>query len=189
MNLYGDTLGVLQTWCFERLFQPLLYSTGQMEYAEQVYGATEWLLLGGLELSLLYLILRQLENLYPVELWKDRRGTGVDLRYTLLSRLGVLPVVSFLILTPLFDRFEGWLRLSGFSRLDLEGLSPNLGENPLGAFFLYAIVIDFAEYWRHRLQHRWAWWWALHSLHHSQRKMSLWTDSRNHWLDDLLASA
>jgi hypothetical protein len=30
------------------------------------------------------------------------------------------------------------------------------------------------------------WWWALHAIHHSQRQMTLWTDSRNHLLDDLI---
>src|SRR5205085_843369 len=47
---------------------------------------------------------------------------------------------------------------------------------------------DFGEYWRHRLQHRLSWWWALHSVHHDQRQMTLWTDNRNHVLDDILAA-
>ena len=50
------------------------------------------------------------------------------------------------------------------------------------------MVIDFFEYWRHRLQHGFAWWWALHSTHHSQRQMTLWTDDRNHLLDSLIES-
>ena len=29
----------------------------------------------------------------------------------------------------------------------------------------------------------------MHSLHHSQRQMSFWTDNRNHLLDDVLTSA
>ncbi|MFZ2989942.1 sterol desaturase family protein, partial [Ideonella sp.] len=41
-------------------------------------------------------------------------------------------------------------------------------------------------YLLHRAQHRFDWWWALHSLHHSQQAMSMWTDSRNHLLDDLI---
>jgi sterol desaturase/sphingolipid hydroxylase (fatty acid hydroxylase superfamily) len=49
------------------------------------------------------------------------------------------------------------------------------------------VVLDFGEYWRHRLQHRLPWWWALHSVHHDQRQMTLWSDDRNHILDDVLA--
>src|SRR5436189_290825 len=56
------------------------------------------------------------------------------------------------------------------------------------AFFLYVVAIDFGEYWRHRLQHRLSWWWALHSVHHDQRQMTLWTDNRNHVLDDIVAA-
>lgn len=188
MNWYGESVGALQSWCFERLLQPLLYATGQMHYAEQLYEATEWLILGGLELVLLCLVLRLLESAQPVEPWANRRGIGADISYTLLSRLGLLPVVSFLIFTPLFDQFEGWLRLAGFMRLDPERFAQVLADHPLSAFVLYTVVIDLAEYWRHRLQHRLDWWWALHALHHSQRKMSFWTDSRNHWLDDALAA-
>jgi sterol desaturase/sphingolipid hydroxylase (fatty acid hydroxylase superfamily) len=55
-------------------------------------------------------------------------------------------------------------------------------------FLAYIVVIDFGEYWRHRLQHRLAWWWALHSLHHDQRQLTLWADDRNHLIDDVLAA-
>ena len=54
-------------------------------------------------------------------------------------------------------------------------------------FVLYAIILDFADYWRHRLSHMFRWWWALHSLHHAQRQMTFWSDDRNHLLDDLIA--
>ena len=57
------------------------------------------------------------------------------------------------------------------------------------AFFVYLVILDFFEYWRHRLSHTLRWWWALHVIHHSQRQMSLWTDSRNHLLDDLIGGA
>ncbi len=42
------------------------------------------------------------------------------------------------------------------------------------------------DYWYHRLSHTYRWWWSLHSLHHSQRQMTLWSDNRNHLLDDML---
>jgi sterol desaturase/sphingolipid hydroxylase (fatty acid hydroxylase superfamily) len=63
-----------------------------------------------------------------------------------------------------------------------------LFNHPFATFLVYMVVLDFAEYWRHRLQHRLPWWWALHSLHHDQRQMTLWADDRNHLLDDVLAS-
>ena len=48
------------------------------------------------------------------------------------------------------------------------------------------MLYDFAAYWLHRAQHRFSWWWALHSLHHSQRRVTVWSDDRNHIVDDLL---
>jgi hypothetical protein len=68
----------------------------------------------------------------------------------------------------------------------LEDLFPALEDAPLLSFLIYLILLDFAEYWRHRLSHTLRWWWALHAIHHSQRQMTLWTDSRNHLLDDLI---
>ena len=59
-------------------------------------------------------------------------------------------------------------------------------DGPLASFVLYLLVFDFANYWLHRAQHQFNWWWALHSLHHSQRQMTMWTDNRNHLLDDVL---
>jgi sterol desaturase/sphingolipid hydroxylase (fatty acid hydroxylase superfamily) len=48
------------------------------------------------------------------------------------------------------------------------------------------VLFDFVNYWIHRAQHQWNWWWALHAVHHSQRHMTQWSDNRNHLLDDLL---
>jgi sterol desaturase/sphingolipid hydroxylase (fatty acid hydroxylase superfamily) len=54
---------------------------------------------------------------------------------------------------------------------------------------VYLLVLDLAEYLYHRLQHRTESWWALHSVHHSQRQLSFWADDRNHVLDGLLREA
>jgi sterol desaturase/sphingolipid hydroxylase (fatty acid hydroxylase superfamily) len=71
----------------------------------------------------------------------------------------------------------------------IEDFIPGIVRNGFVAFFLYVVVFDFVEYWMHRLQHRYHWWWSLHSLHHSQRQMSFWADDRNHLFDDVLTSA
>ena len=64
---------------------------------------------------------------------------------------------------------------------------PFLLGQPVLTFVIYAIILDCADYWRHRLSHMFGWWWALHSLHHAQRQMTFWSDDRNHVLDDLIA--
>jgi sterol desaturase/sphingolipid hydroxylase (fatty acid hydroxylase superfamily) len=54
------------------------------------------------------------------------------------------------------------------------------------SLILYLVVFDFLDYWIHRGQHHFEWWWRLHSLHHAQRQMTMWSDNRNHLLDDVL---
>ena len=64
---------------------------------------------------------------------------------------------------------------------------PFLLGRPILTLMTYLVILDFAEYWRHRLSHRFYWWYALHSLHHAQRQMTFWSDDRNHLLDDLMS--
>jgi sterol desaturase/sphingolipid hydroxylase (fatty acid hydroxylase superfamily) len=111
----------------------------------------------------------------------------VDVFYSFLHCLGIVPLAVFLLLQPLQETIDGTLRLNGVIPPSLEELIPWLTAHPLASFFAYLAILDFAEYWRHRLQHRFSWWWALHALHHSQRQLSLWADQRNHLLDDVLA--
>lgn len=45
---------------------------------------------------------------------------------------------------------------------------------------------DLAMYWWHRLQHANRFLWALHSVHHSQERLTLFTASRRHPLENLM---
>jgi sterol desaturase/sphingolipid hydroxylase (fatty acid hydroxylase superfamily) len=77
---------------------------------------------------------------------------------------------------------------TGFVSPTLESIFPFLHQAPLLTFFIYVVILDFGEYWRHRLQHSIGWWWALHSIHHAQRQMTFWTDDRNHIIDEAIAA-
>lgn len=180
---------VVHTWLFEAAVQPLLFSIGASQWLEDAYPATELFLLGILQVTLLYAVLRPLEARFPAEQWSDRRGTGVDVAYTLLHRLGAFPLAVFMLLTPLADAAAAALRTQEITPLNLDALWPGVTDVPLVSFFIYLAVLDLLDYWLHRGQHRFRWWWALHALHHSQRKMSFWTDDRNHLLDSLIIDA
>jgi len=188
MSWLANAVAWLQTWLFESAVQPALYALDLALYTDPAYDSLEWLIWGALEVAVLFAVLRPLEALFPAERWGDRREVGVDVLYTMLYRLGVVPLAFFFLLTPVVDAAESALRLEGFRTLNLEELVPPLATRPLAAFLVYLLVLDFADYWRHRLQHRFEWWWSLHALHHSQRRMSFWTDNRNHLLDDLIGS-
>ncbi|TXL63535.1 sterol desaturase family protein [Zeimonas arvi] len=181
-----EFVAALQQWIFEGFVQPLLFAVGLMRWQEDAFDATEWFVIGVLEVGLLALLLGGAQRLWPAEPMTDRSAVRTDILYTLLHRLGAIPVAVFFLVTPLFDALEAWLRLAGFSRLNLETLLPWLDGRPLMAFLAYLIVLDAADYLIHRAQHTWRWWWTLHAVHHSQRQMTFWSDNRNHLLDDLI---
>ncbi|MEY3201555.1 MAG: hypothetical protein RIR70_1105 [Pseudomonadota bacterium] len=175
------------TSLFENLVQPVLFQLGLAEYLEIAYSGTEWFLLGVIELAVLFMLLRPLEALWPAEIWQDRRAVRVDVLYSVLNRLGVVPLFVFTLLAIPLASLDGWLRMHDWIPRQLEDWLPGLNGHPVASFLLYLLIIDFAEYWRHRLQHALPAWWALHAVHHSQRQLSFWSDNRNHLLDELIA--
>jgi sterol desaturase/sphingolipid hydroxylase (fatty acid hydroxylase superfamily) len=184
MQTFSDWLGLAQGWLFETVIQPLIFQFGFGEFVEDAFEGTEWLLIGVLELALLFLVLRPLESMIPAQKITDPRARWNDFLYTVLHRIGIFSVLIFLTLDPLLDTVTAALRFDGYRPFNLESLWP--GISPLGAFFVYFVVLDFFDYWYHRSSHKFNWWWALHGLHHSQQNMNLWSDNRNHILDDLL---
>jgi sterol desaturase/sphingolipid hydroxylase (fatty acid hydroxylase superfamily) len=179
-------IGEVQGAIFEGAVEPVLYQLGMMDWAEDVFDGVGVALFGALAVVLAYLLLKPLELWRPVEHWPERRTVRTDVVYTLVHKLGIVPALFFVVLTPIGAMIDGFLRFHGYIPPTLEQLMPALREWPFATFLLYVVLLDLGEYWRHRLQHRLPWWWALHSLHHDQRQMTLWSDDRNHLLDDVL---
>jgi len=185
----GHAFTAVHSWVFLSVVEPVLFHLDGAGIMDEAYDGTEFFLLGLIQIALLYVVLRPLEAWRPAERWTDRRAVAVDVIYTFLHRLGLFSLVLFFVLDPAVDAVTGLLRLRGISNVNLDDVWPGVTSIPIVAFVLYLVVLDFANYWIHRAQHRLRWWWALHSLHHSQRQMSLWSDDRNHLLDDLLRDA
>ncbi len=183
--LFADWFGTAHAWLFEHAVQPALFGFGLGQLTREAFDGTEWFLAGACELAVLFALLRPLESMMPVHKLSNPRARWNDFIYTALHRLGLFSVAIFFTLDPLMHWLAGALRLEGVLSFNL-GLWP-AGMSPVVSFFLYMVVIDFFQYWFHRAQHQFNWWWGLHSLHHSQRDMNLWSDNRNHLLDDLLA--
>jgi sterol desaturase/sphingolipid hydroxylase (fatty acid hydroxylase superfamily) len=171
---------------FESVVQPLVFHLGMVSWLESAFDATEIFMIGAAEVAGLAIVLGALEKWRPVEVWADRRPVRVDVVYTLLVRLGVLPLAIFFLLLPVVEGLDGWLRMRDFIPPKLEDAFPALFDHPVASFLAYLVILDFALYWLHRAQHAFGWWWALHALHHSQREMTFWTDDRNHLLDMVL---
>ena len=183
-----DLLARLNGWLLAKLVEPAFYALGLMDLVEDAHQWVDFALLGLLQLVVAWLVCRPLEAWRPVEQWPDHRAVRTDMVYAVISRIGLLPLVAFLLLAGTQGAWEGWLTEHNLLPPTLEQLVPALREHPVLAFLFYVLVLDFFEYWRHRGQHGLGWWWALHSIHHAQRQMTFWTDDRNHVLDDVLAA-
>lgn len=143
-----------------------------------------------LQIGIISLIFRPLESLAPADRWADRSLTKIDRLYTLLMLLGLFPLFSYLVLTPFGNLLGVGASTTGGgeSLFNVRHAVPWFEQHPwllLGAYYL---LYDFTYYWMHRAQHLIPWWWALHSMHHSQRQMSCWTNDRGSYLDGVIQS-
>ena len=186
MDTLTDAFGLAQQWLFEGLLQPLMFHLGLGNLLAEGYRATGWLLVGLLQIALMLTLMRGLERWRPVEPVTDRAAVRTDILYTLIHRLGLFRVVLFLSIDPLWDALTGQLRLGGLHGFQLDGLWPGVTDLAWVSFIVYLLLFDLVDYGYHRLQHSVGWWWQLHAVHHIQRQMTLWSDNRNHLLDDLL---
>jgi len=186
METLANGFSDLQAALFEAAVEPLAFALGLGHRLADAYSATGWLLIGLLQLVVLLAVIGPLQRWRPVEPVTDRAAIRVDVLYTLIHRLGLFRLALFFTLTPLLDDLFGLLRVAGLPTWHLDDLWPGVTDQPLVSLLLYLLAFDFLDYWIHRGQHRFEWWWRLHALHHAQRQMTMWSDNRNHLLDDLL---
>ena len=189
MDWFTDQFSNLQQWLFEAAVQPLVFAVGLGGRVEEAFDATGWLLVGLVQIAVLLAVIGPLQRWRPAEPVVDRRAIRTDILYTLIHRLGLFRLALFFTVDPLFDLLLGAARSAGWGTMHLDQLWTGVTDVPWVAFVLYLVVLDGVEYLIHRGQHRFGWWWALHSLHHSQRQMTMWSDNRNHLLDDLIHDA
>jgi sterol desaturase/sphingolipid hydroxylase (fatty acid hydroxylase superfamily) len=175
-------------WVYTTLVDPVIFALGLMSWAERAFDATTFFVSGLLQVAATAALCIPLQRLSPAQTITDRRDVRTDIYFTLANKLGLFPLFAFAALWWLFLPVEAWLRLHGFSPWSVEDVWPVLEREPALSLLLYILILDFAGYWQHRAQHRLGWWWQLHSLHHSQREMTFWTDDRNHVVDELLGA-
>ncbi len=184
ISLFSDA----QQWVFESLVQPLMFQLGVGNLLAEGYNATGWLLVGGVQILVMLLVIGPLQRWRPVEALTDRATVRVDVIYTLIHRLGVFRLALFFSIDPVFDALFGAWRVAGLGTFHLDAVWPGVTDHAVVSLLIYLLVMDALDYAIHRGQHRFEWWWRLHSLHHAQRQMTMWSDNRNHLLDDLIRS-
>ncbi|WP_372828181.1 sterol desaturase family protein [Polaromonas sp.] len=186
MDGLESLFSTLQQWLFEAAVLPAMFALGLGNLLEDGYEATAWFLVGLIQIAVLLAVVGPLQRWRPVEPVTDRATIRTDILYTVIHRLGLFRITLFFTLEPWFDELFGMARTAGFGTFHLDQLWPGVTDNALFSLLIYLVVFDFVAYWMHRGQHQIGWWWRLHSLHHAQRQMTMWSDNRNHLLDDVL---
>ncbi|MDQ3058475.1 MAG: sterol desaturase family protein [Pseudomonadota bacterium] len=181
-----DQFALVQQWLFETAVQPLAFELGAGNLLEVAYDGTGWLVLGLLQIVVLLVLIGPLQRLWPVEPVTEPRAIHVDVIYTLIHRLGLFKLVMFFTFENWLELGIGELRAQGLPTFHIDQLWSGVTDGALASFVIYLVAFDFVNYWLHRAQHQFNWWWALHSLHHSQRQMTMWSDNRNHLLDNVV---
>ncbi len=175
-----------QQWLFETAVQPAMFALGLGNLLEDGYAATAWFLVGLIQILILLAVVGPLQRWRPVEPVTDRATIRTDILYTVIHRLGLFRIALFFTLEPWFDDLFGMARTAGYGTFHLDQLWLGVTDNAVVSLLIYLVVFDFIAYWTHRGQHQLEWWWRLHSLHHAQRQMTMWSDNRNHLLDDVI---
>jgi sterol desaturase/sphingolipid hydroxylase (fatty acid hydroxylase superfamily) len=188
IECFIDAFAWMQTLLFEGLVQPVAVALGAGNILDVAFEGTGWLLIGVLQIVFLIVLISPLEKWRPIEPVTEPSAVKIDVIYTVIHRLGLFKLVMFFTFENAVETAFGMLRVHGFPTLNIDALWPGITDIAWVSFFIYLIVFDFVHYLVHRGQHQFNRWWALHSLHHSQRQMTLWTDNRNHLLDDVMTT-
>ncbi|MHB1304261.1 MAG: sterol desaturase family protein [Acidiphilium sp.] len=186
MHIPAHPLNDVAGWLQQVAVLPVLYRLGLMQWSELSFGWTLVAVYGVVQMLLAYAVCVPLERRFPIERWENGKPVLVDMLYTFLARVGVLPVMTFVIFYAAQVRLDGFLADRGYVPPMLETMFPPLFGHPAVTFVLYALILDFADYWRHRLSHKFRLWYALHAVHHAQRQMTFWSDDRNHVIDEAI---
>ena len=169
--------------------QPLLAAIHLTNVVSAPIELAEYLVIGIAQIFVIGIVFMPLEIIAPAEKWSDRRYARVDVVHTCINLLGIVPFGTFLVLEPISEAFTRMLGQNpSEASWHLGNFFPWFDHHPFLLFLTYFVLLDFASWIMHRLQHKLGWWWALHSLHHSQRQMSRWSDDRGSVLDSLLQS-
>ncbi len=186
---------VIQLWFHlaDWLSAHVIVPTLSLLHAQNAFGdpkgVAEAVMIAVLQIGIISLVFRPLESLVPAERWTDRRLTRIDRLYTLLMLLGLFPLFSYLVLSPFSHLLGGdTAGASAESTFNVKHWVPWFDHHPMLLLAVYYVVYDFVYYWMHRAEHIIPWWWALHSMHHSQRQMSCWTNDRGSYLDGMIQS-
>jgi sterol desaturase/sphingolipid hydroxylase (fatty acid hydroxylase superfamily) len=138
-------------------------------------------------LILISLVVWGLETIFP---WRKnqplfRKDFWLDTFYMFFNFF----LLNLLVLIALSNAaaviFNDILGIIGLSISDFKLLEINT--LPLfSRIFVFFIVVDFVQWWTHRLLHRFEFLWNFHKVHHSVKQMGFAAHLRYHWMEPVV---
>ncbi len=119
-ELYEATIA----WVFNTLVNPTLYSLGLMSWSDRAYDGTAFLVAGVLQVVATAAICIPLERVNPVQRIDLQANVRTDVIYTLINKLGLMPLFAFAVLWLALRPLEGEARMLGFTPWSLEDFWP-----------------------------------------------------------------
>ena len=138
-------------------------------------------------LIMISLVVWGLEALFP---WRKnqslfRKDFWLDTFYMFFNFF----LLNLIVLTALSNTsaalFNDMLAFVGLSISSFQLLEINTLSFP-ARIFIFFIVVDFVQWWTHRLLHRSEFLWNFHKVHHSVKQMGFAAHLRYHWMEPVV---
>jgi sterol desaturase/sphingolipid hydroxylase (fatty acid hydroxylase superfamily) len=148
-----------------------------------------WLFFAGVgvfELCLSILICTPIEHFWPLTSWPQRNPIAADIAYAFFVRIVLFPLVAFFEFNWLRQQVDGFLLAHSVAPPWLAARNSGNACWSAIVFLVNFAILDLSDYWRHRLSHRYGWWYGIHSVHHAENQMTFWSDERSHVFEDTI---
>lgn len=120
------------------------------------------------------------EHFYPVDPHQKILSTALvqDIIWTVSVKfIGIIALVAYIhMLENFYTQYMNFLSWTLFDH------APEIITVILGL-----LLVDFLEWFHHFVRHKVPWFWHFHVIHHSQKHMNMFTDTRYHFLEYFIA--
>tara|TARA_B110001469_G_scaffold66516_1_gene63506 strand:+ start:494 stop:1378 length:885 start_codon:yes stop_codon:yes gene_type:complete len=138
-------------------------------------------------LLIISLVVWGLEVVFP---WRKnqalfRKDFWLDVFYMFFNFFLLNLIVLIALSNSASEVFNDLLGLVGISISSFQLLEIN--KLPFAArILLFFVVVDFTQWWTHRLLHRFEFLWNFHKVHHSVKQMGFAAHLRYHWMEPII---
>jgi sterol desaturase/sphingolipid hydroxylase (fatty acid hydroxylase superfamily) len=138
-------------------------------------------------LIVISLIVWVLEMVFP---WRKnqsifRKDFWLDTFYMFFNFFLLNLIVLIALSNSVVEIFNDGLAFIGLSMSSFQLLEINTFTFPV-RIFIFFIVVDFTQWWTHRLLHRFEFLWNFHKVHHSVKQMGFAAHLRYHWMEPVV---